>query len=155
MLLKWQKFQQQPRSAQTLVLQALFTFPIVALGIRWFGFNRTQIAIERFAAAPDVSGRDFRESWPLVQETARMVQAASDHGPLRGNCLCRSLVLWWLLRRQVIPSDLRIVVSKSEGRFEAHACVEWLGNALNDLGNVRERFAAFERPISAAGAEFK
>ncbi len=54
-----------------------------------------------------------------------MVNIAALRGPFRPTCLERSLVLWWLLQRDGIQSDLRIGVRKDEGELKAHAWVEY------------------------------
>jgi hypothetical protein len=151
MLSRWQKFRRLPWSAQKLFLQALCLLPLISLAIRLFSFRRTQLALQR--ALPVGKMRGQNSDARLVQQTARMVRAAADHGPFHGNCLRQSVVLWWLLRRQGIDSELRIGVRTAEARFEAHAWIEWCGRALNERADVRLRFAAFEAPILRAQTE--
>jgi hypothetical protein len=62
------------------------------------------------------------------------------------DCLPRSLMLCWLLRRRGIDSQLHIGVRKGNGKMEAHAWVERNGVILNDQPDVNERFAAV-RPV--------
>ena len=153
MLSRWQKFRRLSRSAQKLFLQAFCLLALTGLAIRLFNFQRTQLALQRSLPIGKPNSRD--SSATLVQQTARMVRAADNHGPLDGNCLRQSLVLWWLLRRQGIESELRIGVRKAGARFEAHAWVEWRGRALNERDDVRQRFAAFEEPILGAPIELQ
>lgn len=145
MLSRWQKFLRLPWPAQKLFLQALGLLPLISLAIRLFSFRRTQSALQR--ALPVGKMRGQNSDARLVHQSARMVRAAADHGPFRGNCLRQSVVLWWLLRRQGIDSELRIGVRKAGARFEAHAWIEWRGRALNERADVRQHFAAFEAPI--------
>ena len=77
---------------------------------------------------------------------ARLVQLAADRGPVRANCLERSLVLWALLRRRGIDSDLRIGARKHGERLEGHAWVEWDGVVLNDADDAQERFVVVPLP---------
>jgi hypothetical protein len=63
---------------------------------------------------------------------ARHLDRASRHHLVRARCLHRSLVLHRWLRRQGLPSQLRIGVSKSAGAFAAHAWVEMDGLVVND-----------------------
>jgi Transglutaminase-like superfamily len=51
------------------------------------------------------------------------VRVASRYVP-RASCLTQALVLHILLRREGLPSRIRIGVSKDAGFFEAHAWVE-------------------------------
>jgi hypothetical protein len=76
-----------------------------------------------------------------------MVKVATRYNLPWANCLKKSLVLWWLLRRQGIEGDLQIGVRHEQDKFEAHAWVEYEGVVLNDTQDVRSRFAMFERPI--------
>ncbi|TIQ92401.1 MAG: lasso peptide biosynthesis B2 protein [Mesorhizobium sp.] len=80
-----------------------------------------------------------------AQETARLVSIAAYRGSYSGNCLKRSMTLWFLLRRQGIEGELRIGTRKADGKFEAHAWVEYRGKVLNDTVDVGEHFVAFER----------
>lgn len=155
MLFRWQKFRSLPISARKLFLQALCLLPMTGLAIRLFSFERIQLALQRSVRVGKNRGLDSAAASLLVQETARMVRAAADHGPFYGNCLRQSLALWWLLRRQGVESELHIGVRKAGARFEAHAWIEWLGRAVNERDDVRQRFAAFEEPILRAQAGVK
>ena len=64
------------------------------------------------------------------------------------NCLTRSLLLVWLLRRRGVSTDLRIGVRLSQGNLEAHAWVEHEGSAINEASDIGARFAAFDAPLS-------
>jgi hypothetical protein len=64
------------------------------------------------------------------------------------NCLEKSLVLWWLLRRRGIAAELRIGARKELGRFEAHAWVEMDSQVMNDAGEEHRHFVPFEGPIT-------
>ena len=153
MLSRWQKFRGLPWPAQKLFLQALCLLPLVSLAIRLFSFRRTQMALLRALPAGKIPGQNFDARW--VHQTVRMVRAAADHGPFHGNCLRQSVALWWLLRRQGIDSELRIGVRKTDARLEAHAWIEWRGRALNQGTDMRQRFAAFEKPFLSAPAELQ
>jgi hypothetical protein len=79
-----------------------------------------------------------------------MVSVAAGHSIIfRSSCLDRSITLWALLRWRKIDGDLHLGVRKDQGNFEAHAWVELNGTVLNDAEDVRERFAAFSKPITA------
>lgn len=86
--------------------------------------------------------------------TWRMLDVAARHGPVHGNCLSQSLCLWLLLRRQGIPSEMRIGVRAEPGQLLAHAWVEHQGQPLNDTLLVRDRYAVFDRPVLPAAARW-
>lgn len=64
--------------------------------------------------------------------------------PLRGNCLSRSLALWWMLARHGVPVTLCIGARRSGGDFGAHAWVEHAGVPINAGRRVRSNYATFE-----------
>ena len=138
-------------TAQKLFLECLVLLPLLALAIGLFGFAATQRCLSRFVGVRSIS-RANPDSATAV--AARMVSAAARYGPWRANCLQRSLLLWWLLRRRGIASDLRIGVRRADGIFQAHAWVDCGGKVLNDSHAVGERFAAFDHPIIPVSAEF-
>ncbi len=78
------------------------------------------------------------------QTIAKLVNIAARHHFYRSNCLVQSLTLQRLLRHRGIRSQLRIGVRRHQGKFEAHAWVEFAGVSMNDTRNVKEHFAPFE-----------
>jgi Transglutaminase-like superfamily len=139
-----------------LLVQALFLLPLTAVALRWPGFRRWQSALAglaRIDAAP--AGSLVETAAQRGRVTAHLIRAAACHSPYRASCLQQSLVLWWLLRRQGIHSDLRIGVRKERGRIEAHAWVEHSGTVLNDVGKVHQYFLPFSCPITPAEARFQ
>ena len=80
------------------------------------------------------------------------MNAVERNGPWRPNCLERSLALWWLLQLNALDGELYIGGRKSQGRFEAHAWVEWNGQVLNDSTDAHKHYARFDAPIAAAEA---
>ena len=143
----WSKFEQLSWSERWLFVQALLLLPLTALALQLFGFRRLQSAFA--SCAPSQESQEKVDT--LVQQAyviTKLVKAAARIGPYHANCLQQSLVLWWLLRRQGIETDIRIGVRKETSPFEAHAWVEYLGLVLNDSADVYQRFAVFDRVIS-------
>ena len=130
------------------LLQALVLLPIVSLSLHLWGLRRTQAALGKLCKPKLMSG----EVKPLhALKTVRIVEIASRYTRPWSTCLRRSLVLWYLLRRQGIMSELRIGVQRTTGEILAHAWVEYLGSVLNDQQDVRQRYAMFEQPIDLTG----
>ncbi len=146
----WSKLRQLSRNELWLLCLAGAALPLVALGLRLRGFNQVHAALHSLTPAKNACRGDEQKR---LQQTTRLVRVAADHGLCRANCLPRSLTLWWLLRRQGIASELRIGVSKTGERMEAHAWVEKDGTPLNDRDDVHERFSAFEQPVVQLGPE--
>ena len=124
--------------------QALFLLPVTALALHVMGFNRWFAVLNRWvrgdvSLVPDAVARAER-IWQLMR-------MASRYGLYRGNCLSRSLTLWWLLRQQGLCGELRIGVHKVAGRIQAHAWIEYDERPLNEDGRVHERYAVFDQAI--------
>ena len=130
---------------RSLLLEALILLPLVALSLTLWGMRRTQSVLAQLSQQTMLV--PSTALLPQVDKTARMVGIAAQYSLLRTNCLKKSLVLWCLLRRQGIESELRIGVRREQNEFQAHAWVEYEGIVLNDTQSVRQRFAMFERPI--------
>jgi hypothetical protein len=76
-----------------------------------------------------------------------MVHSATHYSPIRPTCLEESLALWYLLSEQCITPQLRIGVRKTDGKFEAHAWVEYQGHTLNQSHEVHKHYAAFDSDL--------
>ena len=123
--------------------------PVNALGVRLFGLRRWMGFVERagrWPSGPRTPAGDLTQALA----TGRVVAIASRHSLYPGNCLSRSLTLWWLLLVQGIRSDLRIGVTRQPGQFAAHAWIEYQGTVLNDRQDVGRRYSTFDRPINSA-----
>jgi len=59
------------------------------------------------------------------------------------------MVLWSLLCRWGIDSDLRIGVGNKAGDFAAHAWVEHRGRILGSDTELSQQFAVFDRSITS------
>ena len=129
-----------------LLLVAMVLLPVVAISLRMRGFKHTQNSIRRFI--PDIS--NLREPGEIEMEKARiiarMVTVAAGHGAYRANCLKQSLVIWWLLGRRRIKSQIVFGVPKEAvENFNAHAWVECNGINLSDSNEVQQKFTSFTR----------
>src|SRR5262249_47935492 len=74
----------------------------------------------------------------------RVIRIAAKHGLYHPTCLQKSLVLWWLLARNRIFSEIRFGARKEEGELKAHAWVECCGLTLNEDQDVCRQYPVFE-----------
>lgn len=148
------RFLALPPAERTLLLQSAVLLPLMALGLRLYGFQRWFARLDR-SATTQSSFLNPQSSLLIAKRTAALVRATTRYTPFHATCLHRSLTLWWLLRRQGIPGDLRIGVRRQDGRFEAHAWVEYQATVLNDTADVNQRFAAFDQVIVPPGLKFR
>src|SRR5271169_1141701 len=146
------RFSALERPAQSVFLRAIVLLPLVALSLRWRGFQVTQAALQRLLFESK-EGPDAASLSKRVAVTAHMVNAADRHGFVHPSCLAKSMTLWWLLGRQGIASHLRIGIRKENEKFEAHAWVERDGAALNEPDDRHHHYAAFDAVLSALPRE--
>ncbi len=124
------------RPERALFLRALLMLPMVDVELRLRGWRRCHARLaawaKRRAQSSDTKMTPMRTAW-LVERAARNV-------PWPATCLRRSLVLWALLERTGVATELRLGFRKTDGVFEAHAWVELDGVPLNDRRDVRARY---------------
>lgn len=144
-LRKLRSFRSLPAGEQRCYLSALLLLPLVDIGLRLSAWQRCQQWAERWAKAGPVAGRNY----PAPRRMAWLVERAARHCPWPATCLRRSLLLWAFLLRSGVASELRLGFRNSDGKFEAHAWVEWNGLPLNDTPDVRTRYAVPEQALTA------
>lgn len=121
--------------------------PFVHLYMKIFGFNHTLSLLKKFVpkdSTPTPIEGKVKFSASIVRRIARRVR---EHSPLPGTCLSRSLALWLQLQRMGIETELYIGIDprNQSKKFEAHAWIEYAGQALNAGRFVRQRYVAFEK----------
>jgi hypothetical protein len=129
--LRWiLRFVLLPAADRRLLAHAFVDLIMVDVALRVRGFQRLVEGAHRTAptAKHAVEPRDMGRA---CRYAARL-QTASRHHFIRGQCLHRSLVLHRWLRREGLPSELRIGVRKEGSALKAHAWVELGGQAVND-----------------------
>ncbi|MGH9801066.1 MAG: lasso peptide biosynthesis B2 protein, partial [Blastocatellia bacterium] len=129
------------------LLQAWLLLPVVSLFLRGIGLRQTQGLLVTFVGRLAVTEIERQQARALADTIARLVSSASRYSLVGANCLPQALVLWLLLRRSGISSELRIGVRKESDKFEAHAWVELFGLALNNQTGVERRYTPFEASI--------
>lgn len=144
----WRKLKEFSWSELMVLMQTFLLLPLVGFGIKCFGFRGFYGAIANSTPKKHrVQGKEGREGIKEARAIAKIIEIASRYGLYKPNCLQKSLLLWWLLRRGNIESELRIGVRKNEELLEAHAWVEYQGCVLNDRSDVDQDFAPFAGAI--------
>jgi hypothetical protein len=149
------------RDEKLLLLQALIALPLTKAALPLVGLKRWQKTLSsicRKNQPGDVSSpasffvphlnvplRAQGNELQRARAVARIVKAASSHGPVTGNCLQQSVVLWWLLRRNAIASEIMFGARREDGEFQAHAWVECFGRPLNEATDVHNDYSFFQR----------
>jgi Transglutaminase-like superfamily len=130
-----------------IFFRAFILLLLVTTGLKTIGFRRTQawLGLKTSGAFAASAERTRAEVW----RTADLVRAARKWHIVRSTCLSCSLVLWRLLLRQGIDSDVRIGVRRGmSGEVEAHAWIEWNGEVLNDCADIAAHYVPFSGTIS-------
>jgi len=149
MISVWMRFWKLSSGERRYFFMGALFLPVAIVSLRMFNFRSVQQSLEK--GYVDVTRMDTRNDAAIfaeVQTASRMVDAASRHGLVRGNCLSKSMVLWWLLRCQGIPVQLRLGARKTGDEFEAHAWVELDGRVANDSEDVRTRYSPFKDAVT-------
>lgn len=137
------KFLALTPAGRAIVLRSLLLLPMVAVLLRARGMARTTALLQRLCR--------YAEGDPdtlAPQEIARLVNAAASI--LGAPCLPRSLVLWHILHRRGMSTEIRLGVSKlANGNLSAHAWVELDGLALIDDPDILGRYAVLP-PVAIA-----
>jgi|SRR5271169_3453207 len=134
--------------ARKLFGHAVILLPRIALSLRMRGFKKTKDALQKKLPLTSSQRTRNETTAKLVQKTCRMVRAGARYGIFHPACLVESLTLWYLLQKQSIPASLRIGVRKLSEQFEAHAWVEYAGEALNQSEEQHQHYAAFDSGFS-------
>jgi Transglutaminase-like superfamily len=126
-------------SERRTLVAAMAWMPLFWLGLHGLGLRRFQAWLlrPRLLIQNDLSLDEIMGMATAVNRAARLVR-------IPANCLTRSLLLGWLLRRRGVACQLRIGVQMNNGSLAAHAWVEYAGIPINDQPNVGEQFAAFQ-----------
>lgn len=138
---KLRKFVRLPVADRWLLLQIFIFLPLTRLGLRLFGFKRT-FAIVAWSASVVKQPPPVDEAGE-IERLRHWIRFTKQQGPYRGNCLSRSLVLWWLLRRQDIQCEIRIGTRTLAGEFQAHAWLEYVGKPINAGSKVQQKYVLF------------
>lgn len=137
----WRRFWRLSRQEKSWFLQAAAWLPLTTVGVRWVGLRRWMNLLGRLAP-PDSSSQATSP-----EAAARVVAAAARRSLIPANCLSRSVVLWWFLRRLGLAAELRFGGRKEGDQLEAHAWVE-LDNRIFDVSDTNPAgFVPFDRPV--------
>ena len=150
---RFRRFSVLDPEARKLFLRAAALLPFVGMSLHMRGYKKTQAWLQKRLEGRKVSALDAGSPGEFVHKICRMVRAAEHHGLTRSTCLEESLALWYLLGRQNISSRIRVGVRRQAGKFEAHAWVEYAGEALNQPEELHRHYAPFESEFDNLPAE--
>jgi hypothetical protein len=115
-----------------LLLQAAIALPLTEAALRVFGYRRTRRIVERVLRRGHHPRDAAVDADTVIASTLLAVGIANRRLPVHAACLARSVVVWGLLGRQGVSSEIVLGVRSAEHGVEAHAWVEYDGKALSD-----------------------
>ena len=118
---------------------------IIHLSVRLIGLARTRRVLERLQRRQVSRPTDISF---VVEHTRLRLRVVKKGLPWCGNCLSRSLAIWFLLRRRGIDSALRIGAMMKEDGLKAHAWVEFEGKPVNAGPKIGQRFVSFNEDFA-------
>lgn len=131
-----------------LFWRAVILLPLISCSLRLHGFQKTKEKLQSRISRTLGQCTAKEGTADGVQKTSRVVRSAAHYGLVRPTCLAESMALWFLLQKQGIPVFLRMGVRKLSRKFEAHAWVEFEGEALNQTEELHRHYAAFDSEFS-------
>ena len=153
----FRKLQRLSANERRLLIQALVLLPLTFWGVYLLGVSRWLRFLAQLASLGTTSnhsnsnkgslssGRTLVVADAAASERAgaiaRIVKIAAEKGIYQAKCLQQTLVLWCLLRRNHIESEIRFGARKESGELQAHAWVEVGGVALNEDSDVCLHFS--------------
>jgi len=123
-------FRELPWRDRGLMIESVVLLAAIRVALTLIGVRAVHDALAATMRSPRHGASRAADR---VLAMSRLVDRASRH-TVANTCLHRSLALWWLLGRRGIESRLQLGARRQDGRFEAHAWVEYAGLIVNDAG---------------------
>lgn len=139
---RWQQWRELNGRQQRMLLAALLLSGAISILLRLFLYRDVYQRLEVLFPLREMVGQP--EAGTRAAETAAIVELAARRRVANATCLRRSLVLWLMLRRQGIESDLRLGVRKQDGELAGHAWVEIEGIVINDEANIAQQYEVID-----------
>ena len=124
-----------------MIARAAIWLGTIDLGLRLLGFQRLINLVP--TAREDANTGIPRHIFTY----AAAIDLAARHHVVPARCLHKSLILHFWLRREGIPSELKIGVRKEGTELRAHAWVELGGHVINDDVDAVAGFRPLSRPV--------
>ena len=126
-----------------LACEAAVLSTLVSAGFALSGVSRTQTYLKWWAFRQRNRTVDDQFWIIYAQRAQRQVKRVTGRG---GSCLVRSFVLWALLCKRGVKTDLRIGFRKNGENIEGHAWIEYKGIPLNEDPGVTATYSISETP---------
>jgi hypothetical protein len=128
----------RPRRQQALVVEAALHLAAAKTILLFVPFERWRQQLKQESSPEEISGLPAAVH---VRELVWAVNGVGQRLPETLNCLPRALATRWMMQRRQWPNTLQIGVARNaDGKFEAHAWIEYQGRVIMGLVPDLERF---------------
>ena len=131
-------------------LKIQLMIPLVSMSIKLLGIKKTCHLMKKFSNSKPAT---LEDTLPNAGFFLKVLRHAVNQTFWKGNCLSRSLVLYWILTRQGITAEFYIGV-KTQPQFKAHAWVEHKGVPLNLRKSLLNKYQPVNDLGKAEGMTF-
>lgn len=132
------------RDKKILVLSMLF-LPLITFLLLAFGYRKAKSLLLVFFPTKRALHPPQGDELQAAHDLARIIRIAARHNIYQANCLKQALLLWFLLGRRSIASEIKIGAQKdANSQFHAHAWVECNGVPLIDDMDTIANFSVFQ-----------
>ena len=141
---KWAKYQSLPVEDRFKLIAFAVLLMMVHIALSWFGYQKVYTFLASHPRKRDLFHGQEGESLKKAKHCAYLVSVAGRYGFIRVTCLRQALLVFWLLRRRGIFTELRIGVRKVEGSIIAHAWLKYGEDVITEGSLVEKNFSAFK-----------
>jgi hypothetical protein len=126
----WQNWVNLSRQQKKLFISSLIYLKVASLLLLLFRYQDLHNTLKK--RVPIDSSPSPEIAILRATDLSEIVETAARKRLVNATCLRRSLVLWYLLRKEGIESELRFGVRKVSDEIIGHAWVEIDGSVIND-----------------------
>jgi hypothetical protein len=116
---------------------------VLRISFKVAGFKKTIALLSNFNT--DIPVHPNENNPNNIERYRRLIVLSHSFRPAL-NCLSISAAYWWLMKRKGITTELKFGMKTAEGKFAAHAWLEYKGKPLAEDG-VNEKYTAFHGSI--------
>ena len=139
-----------PFSHKLVMVRAFLILPCLQISLRSLGLNRTRRILTALCRAPNP---DPKDGLIRARRIANYTYVVNNRFPFLGECLARSLTIWFQLRRIGIESDLKFGMKKEQSELLAHAWIEYKGESLASINEQNEGYVFYNESILSESSE--
>jgi len=146
---RWQTLRQLTSRQWRVVAASAWLVPAIRLALAVWGFGQSADVLAKYS-----TGVARRAAPDELQAVAYAVGLVAGRRVVGAQCLCRSMALWFLLRRRGVDAELVVgALPAGSGPLQAHAWVEVEGQPVGDAPDVRQQFGSFGLSLPRLRAE--